>query len=41
VRCFYDFGEQTEVELWGKHLAEHLPSGVRGADRGRGGVRVG
>jgi hypothetical protein len=26
VRCFYDFDEQTEVELWGKHLAEHLPS---------------
>lgn len=26
VRCFYDFDPQTEVELWGKHLAEHLPS---------------
>ena len=26
VRCFYDFDEQVEVELWGKHLAEHLPS---------------
>jgi|SRR5579872_564160 len=26
VRCFYDFDPATEVELWGKHLAEHLPS---------------
>lgn len=26
VLCFYDSGPQTEVELWGKHLAEHLPS---------------
>lgn len=26
VRCFYDFDPHTEVELWGKHLAEHLTS---------------
>src|SRR5579859_3032039 len=33
VRCFYDFDPATEVELWGKHLAEHLPS-VYGSQAG-------
>ena len=27
VRCFYDADEQ--VELWGRHLAEELPRGLR------------
>ena len=26
VQCFYDFDPKLKVELWGKHLAEHLPS---------------